>query len=44
MFYNWLLYFSFHKLEDYKSPFETKNMEVKDEVYLYSFFALRANF
>lgn len=32
MFYNWLLYFSFHKLEDYKSPFETKNMEVKDEV------------
>uniref|UniRef100_A0A8C6FRL4 Tudor domain-containing protein 1 n=1 Tax=Moschus moschiferus TaxID=68415 RepID=A0A8C6FRL4_MOSMO len=22
---------NFHKLEDYKSPFETKNMEVKDE-------------
>ena len=31
MFSNWLLYFSFHKPEDYKSPFETKNMEVKDD-------------
>lgn len=31
-YYNQLSYFSLHKLEDNKSPFETKSTEGKNEV------------